>query len=118
MVNMAPLSIMASATASSSAMDAGTLCEFSTAQPAHPVATRTNLLHAEFEVVDVHAAKQMQTRPGHAILNRTHDKIKDLPFQKRSVLVSETLTIRHTGCQIPQDACNCQPPRWSRQKVT
>ena len=53
---------------------------------------------------DVHAAKQTQTRcqlphrPGHAILNRTHDKVKDLTFQTRSGLGSETLTIRHAGC--------------------
>ena len=54
---------------------------------------------------DVHAAKQTQTRcqlphrPGHAILNRTHDKVKDQSFQTRSGLGSETLTVRHAGCQ-------------------
>ena len=66
---------------------------------------------------DVHAAKQTQTRcqlphrPGHAVLNRIHDKFKDLQFQMRSGIGSESLTIRHVGCETPQDARNCQPRR-------
>jgi len=83
----APLPIMAYATTPRSAMNASTLCEFSTEKPAHPAATRTNGLHAEVEVEDVHAVKPTQTRcqlphrPGHAILTSIHANDKAIPFQ-------------------------------------